>query len=647
MNTELGVSKTELYQSDGLLKSIKRKDELNETRHEVIDFEHYLELVLNGCIKQPYINSAKLLELAIDPKNHTVLPSRFKKYHFFADRKDESAIHGSYPYLESIVRFVQSSAKMSNRSKMLLLVAPSGAGKSTIVNALTKGLEEYTLQSQEPIYAIDGCPINEHPLHLLSRDFKEELEKKYKISVSVELCPDCQLRLEQEYNHRRLDVKVRAIPFSRKLGRCISRIDAKETSYLDSYSWDIINKLYLSSNRGVLEFPEFCQHDKSYLGTLHDFIRGRTVQVNSKIYQLDTFLIGHTTLNEWEEFNKDSTHKALVERMDTVIIPFNTSVENEAAIYRKELLQSPHTQDIHISRHSLRMMAEVAIRTRLKEHKPTQEGEKMKFQDLKIEDKLKLYDGQDIEKYKQKDLPEIIEEAQKLKEGLNGLSPETMIQLARKIVAIAYDCLNPLVIPPELRKQLLMTITFNPIEKIKYYGPINETEKNFVQNTLIDLILQAFYDQFEDKCAIHFNEYLEHCEMYLNNTTKLDPLTKEQIGADEKFLRGIEQTIGISEVAKKEFRIKISSLPYSFQKQGKEFTYKSDPKLKAAIQQIVIGTAEDPKRILSNLANGLLNDPKQIELVTKVKESLTSAKYDLCLHCVDPLMKRVGHSLLQ
>jgi len=57
--------------------------------------------------------------------------------------------------------FHSAALKGEESRQVLYLMGPVGSGKSSLVEKLQRGLE-----SSDPIYAIDGCPMFEEPLHL-------------------------------------------------------------------------------------------------------------------------------------------------------------------------------------------------------------------------------------------------------------------------------------------------------------------------------------------------------------------------------------------------------------------------------------------------------------------------------------------------
>jgi serine protein kinase len=91
-----------------------------------------------------------------------------KVYNFF---KDE--FFGIERTLAQICRYFHSASLKGEESRQVLyLMGPVGSGKSSLVEKLQRGLEE-----TDPVYAIEGCPMFEEPLHLIPRHFGKNLNK--------------------------------------------------------------------------------------------------------------------------------------------------------------------------------------------------------------------------------------------------------------------------------------------------------------------------------------------------------------------------------------------------------------------------------------------------------------------------------------
>jgi len=113
-----------------------------------------------------------------------------KRYNFFKED-----FFGIDRVLMKIVRYFHSAAMRGEESRQVLyLVGPVGSGKSSIIEAIKKLLE-----SSPPIYALEGCPIREEPLHLIPHHLRDLFEKELKVKIEGDLCPVCSYRLQHEF----------------------------------------------------------------------------------------------------------------------------------------------------------------------------------------------------------------------------------------------------------------------------------------------------------------------------------------------------------------------------------------------------------------------------------------------------------------
>jgi serine protein kinase len=129
-----------------------------------------------------------------------------KVYNFF---KDE--FFGIERTVSQIVRYFHSASLKGEESRQVLyLMGPVGSGKSSLVEKLQRGLE-----GVDPIYAIEGCPMFEEPLHLIPRHLRKEFEKMLGVHIEGDLCPTCRFRLKEEFGAK-YELSVATVSFSKR-----------------------------------------------------------------------------------------------------------------------------------------------------------------------------------------------------------------------------------------------------------------------------------------------------------------------------------------------------------------------------------------------------------------------------------------------
>ena len=190
-------------------------------------FRDYFELVAQtpriAQLSHARINDmvhAANVERLNEGTQHEVL-----SYNFFA-----TELFGIEEPIARIVEYFKSAAqRLEVRKRILLLMGPVGGGKSTIVNMLKRGLEEWTKAPGGAVYAIKDCPMHEEPLHLIPHQLRAEIDKHYGIYIEGDLCPQCRYSLDKTYGGRHEDVKVHRVAFlcrseERRVGKeCRSR----------------------------------------------------------------------------------------------------------------------------------------------------------------------------------------------------------------------------------------------------------------------------------------------------------------------------------------------------------------------------------------------------------------------------------------
>ena len=129
--------------------------------------------------------------------------------------------------------------------------------------------------------------------------------------------------------------------------------------------------------------------------------------------------------------------------------------------------------------------------------------------------------------------------------------------------------------------------------------------------------------KFKKHLFIHMKNQLKHLwiiildnvEAYCNKSKLRDPLTGEEMNPDEKFMRSIEEQIGISENAKKAFREEILIRISAYARKGKRFDYNSHERLREAIQKKLFADLKDIVKITTSTKTPDENQLKKINEV--------------------------------
>src|SRR5262249_32692914 len=116
-------------------------------------------------------------------------------------------------------------------------------------------------------------------------------------------------------------------------------------------------------------------------------------------------------------------------------------------------------------------------------------------------------------------------------------------------------------------------------ENERYFNLLTLTKRKYDNITKIE-VQRAFVYSFEEMAKNMCNAYLDNVEAYCNKEKIKDPITEEELDADERLMRSIEEQIGISENAKNTFRQEILIRISSYSRKGKAFEYNSHERLK-------------------------------------------------------------------
>ena len=570
-----------------------------------------------------------------------------RKYKFF-----ENDIFGLDRTLERLVEeyFHSAARRLDVRKRILLLMGPVSGGKSTIVMLLKRGLEKYTRTDEGALYAIKGCPMHEEPLHLIPQELRPDVEKELNVKIEGNLCPACQMRLKTEYNGRIEDVLVERIvlseeervgigtfspsdPKSQDIADLTGSIDFSTITEYGSesdpraYRFDgELNK----ANRGLMEFQEMLKCDEKFLWNLlsltqeGNFKAGRFALISA-----DELIIAHTNESEYKAFIANKKNEALQSRIIVMPIPYNLKVSEEEKIYAKLIAQSDMNH-VHIAPHALRTSAIFTILTRLKETKK---------QGMDLLKKMKMYDGESIEGFKEADLKEM--QSEYAEEGMSGIDPRYVInRISSALIRHDLKCLNALDVLRALKDGLDQHPSITKEEREKYLNFISIARKEYDELAKKE-IQKAFVYSYEESAKTLFENYLDNVEAYCNWQKIRDPLTGEEMDPDERLMRSIEEQIGVSENAKRAFREEILIRMSSYSRKGKKFDYNSHERLREAIEKKLFADLKDVVKITTSTKTP---DENQLKKINEVTKRLID-EHGYCPICANEMLRYVGSLL--
>jgi serine protein kinase len=566
------------------------------------------------------------------------------RYNFFSNE-----LFGIEESIAKIVEYFKSAAqRLEVRKRILLLMGPVGGGKSTIVTLLKRGLEDWTRAEDGALYGIKDCPMHEEPLHLIPLELRPEIEKHYGLYIEGELCPQCRYNLEHVYQGRHEDVLVKRIVFSEK-----DRIGIGTFAPSDPKSQDIteltgsidlstIGEIGVESdprayrfdgelniaNRGMMEFIEILKVDEKFLYSLLTLSQEQNIKTGRfALIYADEVIMSHTNENEYNAFVGNRKSEALQDRIIMIKVPYNLKVTQEERIYDKLLKQSQALRNIHLAPNTLKIAAMFAVMTRLEEPKKA---------NVDIVKKMKLYDGEDVEGFKSKDVRELKEET--VREGMDGISPRYIInRLSNALVRDNITCINPIDALRAIKDGFDQHTGITPDERERYLNMIALARREY-DNISKTEVQRAFVYSFEEMARNMCNSYLDNVEAYCNKEKLKDPITEEELEPDERLMRSIEEQIGISENAKNTFRQEILIRISSYSRKGKAFEYNSHERLKEAIEKKIFADLKDVVKITTSARTP---DADQLRRINEVIDRLVK-DHGYCPVCANELLSYVG-----
>jgi len=547
-----------------------------------------------------------------------------KTYEFF-----KNDFFGIEDVIEKVVHYFNAAALKGEESRQVLyLMGPVGSGKSSLAERIKEGLE-----SAEPIYVIEDCPIHEEPLHLIPRHLRREFDKMLDLHIEGELCPVCRYRLDHEFAGRYEEMPVTTMQFSRTRRAGIAvvppvdpnnqdtsvLIGSEDISKLDRYAEGDprildLNGAFNAGNRGIVEFIEVFKNETEYLHAIITATQEKFVPAPGRhgtIYT-DAVILAHSNEAEWRKFKADHTNEAIMDRIVAIRVPYNLRLNEEVKIYDKIYKRSGFRT--HIAPHTIDIAAMFAILTRLQ---PSAKCDLLT--------KLKLYNGEEVVEKghtKKVDLAELKEDAKS--EGMNGISPRFIMKALDNTLTRHPEGITPIHIRDVLIRMVKEADLPDDTRK-RYLEFLQDTIHKAYLEILEREITKAFVFAYEEQAETLFQNYLDHAEAYVNKTKVKDRNTREELEPDLSFLKSIEEQIAIIGSAADGFRQEVIAYLWSANRRGEKVGYASYEPLKEAIEKKLMGSVRDISRIITKTRTRDEDQKKKYEALV---ENLLGSGYN-------------------
>lgn len=627
--------------------------------HWVGSFQDYLELIREDplVVRNAYQRVYDMItEKGFEEK--TRFRDNIRHWKFFDDKDGggKDAIFGIDSELDRLVNLFKSGAEGHGIDRRILLLhGPVGSSKSTIARLLKKGLERYVKSDQGRLFTFEWkdietgewipCPMHEEPLKLIPEEIREDFVKqlfadtKLKYPVTThrgDLDPACrkQFNLVMEAcdgNWERLVsefIRVKRLLISEKdrvgigtyqpkdeksqdatelTGDINYRKIAKYGSDSDPRAFNFDGEFNVA-NRGIIEFVEVLKLDTAFLYDLLGATQEKMIKPR-KFAQtaIDEVILGHTNNPEFRRLQNNELMEAFRDRTIKLDIPYNLILSDEMKIYERDF----KNVNKHIAPHTVRVAAMWALLTRLKEPKDS---------NVKLIQKLKLYDGKTLPGYTIDSIQELMQDGLERGEGLDGISPRFIQdKISNALASDKYNHLNAFIVMNEIREGLKHNALIANKDLRKTYeahlATVEEEYTDIVKNE-VQRAICADEEAIARLCA----NYVENVRAYCQKEKIKNKYTGQEQEPDETLMRSIEEKIDIPKSRKDDFRRELLNYIGALALDNKKFNYWDNERLNKALE---LKLFEDSRHTinLSQLATNVVDNDTQ-EKIDVVKARL-------------------------
>ena len=599
----------------GLLS--KFKENFSERQTEEYSLQQYLDLCKSDNLAYASaaermlsaIGEPELVDTSEDPRLSRIFSNRtIRVYPAFKD------FFGMEETVEQLVAYFRHAAQgLEERKQILYLLGPVGGGKSSLAERLKE------LMEKNPIYVLKAgnqiSPVFESPLGLFNpTEYADDIEAEYGIPkryLTGLLSPWAVKRLEELDGDITQFSVVKLYPSKLKqvgimktepgdennqdISSLVGKTDIRmleEFSQNDPDSYSFSGGL-CRGNQGMLEFVEMF---KAPIKMLHPLLTATqegnymgTEGISAIPFQ--GVVVAHSNESEWESFRNNKNNEAFLDRVYIVKVPYCLRVTEEQEIYNK-MIQSSGLDDSQCVPHTLTMLAQFAILSRLFDHNNST-----------LYAKMKVYDGESIQEAdpKAKTMQEY-KDAAGVTEGMSGISTRFAFKILSQTFNFDVDeiAADPVHLMYVLEKAI-----------IRDQMPMEEEERllNFIKEYLApeyaealgNEIQKAYLESYDEYGQNLFDRYIDFADHWVQNIDYKDPDTGHLFDRSilNEELEKIEKPAGVTNV--KDFRHEVVNfvLRARNKNKGENPKWTSYEKLREVIEKKMFAASEDLLPVIS------------------------------------------------
>ena len=601
-----------------LIKKLKNK--VQDTAPEKMSLEKYLELaakdkslyaspaerMVEAIGKPVFVDTSKDLRLSKIHNNRVI-----KIYEPFND------FYGMEEVIEGIVSFyTHASQGLEEEKQILYLLGPVGSAKSSLAERLKE------LICKVPFYAIEGSPIQESPLGLLSPSDSKLLgipERYLKVRPS----PWALKRLKEHkgdiskfnvvklYPNQAYQIAVTKTEpgdeNNQDISTLVGKTNYRKMEFFDQSDPDCYSFSggLCKANRGVLDFVEMF---KAPIKMLHPLLTA-TQEGNYNGTEalpsipFDGLIVAHSNESEWEKFRSNKNNEAFLDRVCIRKVPYCLRTNEEIDIYQK-LINNSSLLKVPCAPGTLETLSSFSVLTRLEEH-----------ENSSAEIKMMVYNGENVkDRYPNaKSLQEYRDKASN-KEGFSGFSTRQAFKVLSQVFnydphEVAADPVHMLVV----LNKTVDDLDLSGDKRDKWFEYINGyLGKELLEKVGKD-IQTAYLDSYSEFGQSLFDRYILFADHWVEDRDYRDPDTGQLFDRESlnKELEKVEKPAGIANP--KDFRTEVVNfaIRYRAKHNNKNPSWNSYEKMREVIEKTMFSKTEDLLPVISFSSHGSQEDKKK------------------------------------